>query len=83
MIKFKELMKNQEWKDTLAIIDENIEQLKKNERKVNKLEVAKRKYGSNTSLKRKMTLTNFDEFTEYDTSEGGSPNRRISSLEVI
>lgn len=77
-------MKGTGWKDSLAKIDENISELKSVEKIVNKLEKASSKYGANVNLKRKMTLTNFDELRDDDEVEEKSSVKRYgSSLQVI
>lgn len=64
-------MSGESWKDSLAQIDHNINKLKTVTKQVNKLESARKKYGSNVSLKRKMTLTDFDDIVSDMKSRDG------------
>ena len=60
--KFKELMKPNMWQDSLAEIDASLSRLKTVRSEASKMELARQGFGSHVGMKRKVTLTNFDEF---------------------
>lgn len=68
--------------DSLQAMNTKISKVKDVERKVNKLELAHKKYGSNVNLKKKMTLTNFDDIVDQQWDFGGAESRG-SQLNVI
>ena len=57
-------MKDKTWEKSLAALDKDIKKLKTVSKHVKQLEKVHDRYGTNPTLKRKMTLTNFDEFIE-------------------
>ena len=72
-------MKKPTWENDLTKIDQNLKKLKTVTKQVNKLEHAYSKHGSNIDLKRKMTLTNFDDFVD----DALIRSQRSSKLDVI
>ena len=82
--KFEALMNGtNKWQESLEKVDHDIEKLKTVTKQVNKLEKARMKYGSNVSLTRKMTLTNFDEIVSVGSRNSSKSRRRPSNLNVI